>query len=166
MKNNESRDAALALLKEEEQICRELKDWHALKSNLGKQVYLLEKQKAYVEALAILDELETGSRENRDLAALVSVLRLQGKMLRELQELPKALDRYEKLARLGREMGNHELQAEALFDQALTLSLGDETHEAAQKLADEAHSLAMQHGYSEMCEQMAPLRSFLRFLKK
>lgn len=161
-----NKDAALSILKEEEQICRELKDWPALKSNLGRQVYILEEQKALAEALTILGELETRSMENHDLAALVSVLRLQGKMLRELQELPRALDRYEKLARLGREMGSYELQAEAVFDQALTLSLGDETREAAQKLADEAHSLAMQHGYSEMCAQMAPLRSFLRFLKK
>jgi tetratricopeptide (TPR) repeat protein len=119
-------DGAMALLKEQERICRELGDKDGLQASLGNQAGILYSRGELDGAMALHKEEERICRELGNKAGLQASLGNQALILRARGDLDGAMALHKEEERICRELGNKDGLQASLGNQALILySSGD-----------------------------------------
>ncbi len=125
-------DAAMALYKEQERLCRELGDKDGLQSSLGNQGLIFYARDDLDTALALHKEVERLCREIGSTDGLSAALGNQANILYARGDLDGALALHREEERLCRETGNKQGLRASLGNQALILhACGDPAGAAA-----------------------------------
>jgi tetratricopeptide (TPR) repeat protein len=114
-------DAAIPLLKEQEQICRELNDHDGLRACLGSQSLILYIRGELDAAMALHKEEERICRELGNKDGLGISLGNQALILQDRGELDAAMALYKEEERICRELGNKDGLERSSNNQALIL---------------------------------------------
>ncbi len=154
-------DGAMALHKEQERICRQLGNLDGLQATLGNQALILEDRGDLDGAMALHKEEERICRQLGNLDGLQATLGNQANILKARGDLDGAMALYKEQERICRQLGNVEGLAYSLANQALALGQMGRAREGL-PLAEEAHRLAVSHGYAALAGQIAPILNALR----
>ena len=147
--------AAMALLKDDEEICRRAGNVEGLWESLKSQGDLLTDDGDWAAALDLLREADRLCRESGNLSRLQAILNNQANVLSKLGELDEATHRYAEAEQICRELGN--------FD-GLQLILGNQAN-LAKKRGNLDRALILRQEEENICRDLGKfedVRSSLR----
>lgn len=114
-------DGALALLKEQEALCRELEDTQALQASLDGQAVILQQRGDLVGAVTLFRESERLCRELGSNQGLKATLYNQATVLRAHGDVEGAMRLLQEVERLCRELGDKAVLSRVLNNEATIL---------------------------------------------
>ena len=147
---------AMALLRQQEAMCREMNDLNALGECLGNQAVILTGRGQFPRAMDALAESERIFRDIGNQRNLASVLGNQANILAETGEAASALVRHQEAERIYRMIGMPDGLATSLGNQAWLIARYMGRPAEALPLAREAIEIAKKHGLETRAQQLAP----------
>ena len=153
--------AAMALLKDQERICRQLGNLDGLQTSLGNQALILRARGDLDGAMALHKEEERICRQLGNVDGLQASLGNQALILRARGDLAGAMALHKEQERICRQLGNVESLAITLANQAAVLAQMGRAREGL-PLAEQAHQLAAQHGYAALANQIESVVNTMR----
>jgi tetratricopeptide (TPR) repeat protein len=139
-------DGTMAILKEQERICREFGNVDGLQASLGNQALILKTIGDLDGAMALHKEEERICRELGNIDSLSKSLGNQALILAARGDLDGAIAHHKEVERIFRKLGNLESLAKSLVNQSLILRQKGDTPKV-NALIHEAYELAAGHGY-------------------
>jgi len=152
---------AMALLKEQERICRHLGNLDSLSIAVFNQGRILQLCGHLDAAMALYKEVERICRKVSDPDGLQRALCNQAGILHMRGDLERAGALYKEQEKICRQLGISEGFVQSLANQAMVLAQAGRTQEGL-PLVEEAHRLAVSHGYAALAGQIAPILNDLR----
>ncbi len=147
-------EEATALLEDQERLCREAGDKAELSRSLGNQALLLRDRGELDRAMARLKEQERLCRELGRKDELLGSLSRQAEVLGKRGDLDGAMTVHKEQERVCRELGDIEGVALSLANQARILTQKPGGKPRGLALAEEAASLAAEHGFTALAERI------------
>ena len=154
--------AALTLVREHEQLCRELGAKPELASGYLIQADLLAQQNDQPGALAALQKAEMILRELGDQSGLAHCLAAKAERFEGCGRPIEAIQGLKEAEGLCRELGNFEGLARSLFDQARIHSRMIRMPAAALPGMRQAQELAQAHGLASLAQQIGQVIDSIR----
>jgi tetratricopeptide (TPR) repeat protein len=148
----------MALLKEQERICRELGNKDGLGMSLGNQANILYDRGDLDGAIALHKEEERICRELGNKDGLSGSLGNQANILYARGNLGGAMALHKEQERICRELGNPQSLSISLANQAGILRRIPGRSPEARRLSDEALTIATRHGYQQLVPQIRSIR--------
>jgi tetratricopeptide (TPR) repeat protein len=153
-------DEAMALMKEQERLCRELGDRAGLQASLGYQAVILDARGESDTAMALLKEQERLCRELGDKPGLQVSLGNQADILVAREDPDEAVALLKERERLCRELGDPSGLAQSLVNQAALFPANYPRKVLG--LAEEAYEVAVSAGLTRLASQIEPLLDHVR----
>ena len=162
LKDRGDLDAAMELFSDQARICRRIGHPDGRQFALGNQAIILRERGKLEPALALHREEESICRKIGNVHGIAASLGNQGQVFRAMGDYDQALELHRREERIYRDLRNPDGIARSLTSRASLLGTLMGRPDEALPLIQEAHRLAVRHGFDALAGAIARIRDEIR----